>query len=200
MNQSALQLLAQAQQAVKSGRKQEAYQLLLQAAKQDPQEYLIWLGLAGLTESPELSLKFVAQAEKLQPHEPKVLQAKGWAEQRLQAKSHTEAEPPTQPFLAPRPATPVQLVVAPAPKPALVAPVAPLRALPLVEPVRPAPDSDSVHSAVAPVAPARSRGRIVLFAAAGLILILLIFFATTLFNPKPGESNQPIAAAFALAA
>ncbi|MBK9051598.1 MAG: hypothetical protein IPL78_11960 [Chloroflexi bacterium] len=124
MTTPAMTLLLQAQQMLKSGRKAEAYQLLLQAARQDPQEYRIWLGLAGLAESPELSLKFVAQAEKLQPTDPKVAQAKAWAYQRLQAQ--TAAAPPateTKPFLAPRPAAATLAGCGPAPfNPSLVNP------------------------------------------------------------------------------
>lgn len=97
MTTPALNLLQQAQQAVQRGRKKEAYQLLLQAARQDPQEYRIWLGLAGLAEDPALSLRFVAQAEKLQPADPKVKQAKLWAQQRVAAQPEKAAPAPPRP-------------------------------------------------------------------------------------------------------
>ena len=195
MNQATLNLLTQAQQSVKSGRKQEAYQLLLQAAQQDPGEFRLWLGLAGLAESPELSLKFVAQAEKLQPLDPKVLQAKSWAEERLRAAHAQKAEAPTQSFLAPRPTVASKPVIAPQPAP--VPQGQPARVVPLVAPVRPLPSAtpEAVSAAVTPL-PARGRGRMVLFAAALLSLVILIFLAFTLSNPgSNNNTEQPIAAA-----
>ncbi|MBP7997834.1 MAG: L,D-transpeptidase family protein [Chloroflexi bacterium] len=190
MTTPALNLLHQAQQALKNGRKQEAYQLLLQAARQDPREYRIWLGLAGLAESPELSLKFIAQAEKLQPDEPKVIQAKSWAQQRL--RDHAAASPPTQPFLVPRPAPTTKPIIAPSPQP-IIAPTPPSAGpATMITPATPGPVDE-------PARPAGENRRRISIAAAVMLLVLLFLAAAVIINQnQPSQvvvANTPVSTA-----
>lgn len=91
MSTGSTTLLKQAQTALKSGRRQQARQLLQQAIRQYPQDYRAWLWLASVTTSPRASLDYVLRAQALKPGDPAVQKARVWAEKRL----HTTTTRPT---------------------------------------------------------------------------------------------------------
>ena len=80
-------LLQAAQQAIEAGRKQEARGLLQRALRRNPKDYRAWLWLAGVTSSPQASLKYVERAEQLAPGDATVARARAWAERRLAAEA-----------------------------------------------------------------------------------------------------------------
>lgn len=97
-------LLKEAQDAIRRGNRREARALLSQALKENPQDFRIWLLMAGAAGSPRASLDYIARAERLQPGHPTVARARVWAEERL-ALSEAEAErpapgPPARPAAA----------------------------------------------------------------------------------------------------
>lgn len=77
------ELIRQARQAIHTGNRPQARRLLQQAAQQDPQNVTIWLWLAKLAPTAPASLEYVRQAEKLKPNDPRIIQAKLWAESQL---------------------------------------------------------------------------------------------------------------------
>ena len=86
-NESARMFTAQA--AIRAGKKQQARDLLHEELEHNPQNFRAWLWLAGLAESVQDSLKFVHEAEQLNPHDPGVHKARAWAEQRLALQKQT---------------------------------------------------------------------------------------------------------------
>jgi lipoprotein-anchoring transpeptidase ErfK/SrfK len=94
-------LLRAAQDAIRRGERRQARTLLTQAARENPQDYRIWLLLAGIAGSPRASLDYIARAERLQPGHPTITRARAWAEQQLAA---TPA--PERRSAAPAPAVP----------------------------------------------------------------------------------------------
>ena len=75
--------IKQAQAAIKSGNRQEAYQLLRQVIQSDKTNHVPWLLLATIASEPETSLKLVKHAQTLQPDDPMVHKALHWAQRRL---------------------------------------------------------------------------------------------------------------------
>ena len=106
-------LIQQAQKALKSGQKTEARRLLQTAVRQNPRDYAAWLMLAGVTNSPQTALRYVEQAEKLNPTSPTVKKARAWAEGRVQE------EPTTADVSPPLPSPPPAPTVAETPAPEL---------------------------------------------------------------------------------
>ena len=82
MSNSPDRMLA-AQEAIRAGDKQQARDLLSQELQRDPKNFRAWLWLAGLESSPQASLDYVRQAERLNSRDPGVKKARAWAEQRL---------------------------------------------------------------------------------------------------------------------
>ncbi|MCP4360406.1 MAG: hypothetical protein GY796_20550, partial [Chloroflexi bacterium] len=80
---SPAQLINQARQAIKQGQRQEAQRLLNEAARLEPDNEMIWLWLASVAPSPQLSLEYVQRAEAINPTNPRVAEARRWAERRL---------------------------------------------------------------------------------------------------------------------
>ena len=76
-------LLEQAYTALKAGRKQEARQLLEQVIVEQPNEFRGWLWLASVTDSPQAALAHVEQAARLNPTHRSVVQARAWAQKRV---------------------------------------------------------------------------------------------------------------------
>jgi uncharacterized membrane protein len=74
------QAMKAAKQAIKSGDKVRARQLLRQAARQDPGDHQVWLWLAGLAPSPQASLAYIQRAEAILPGDPVIEKARRWAE------------------------------------------------------------------------------------------------------------------------
>ncbi|HEX6387432.1 MAG TPA: L,D-transpeptidase [Anaerolineae bacterium] len=102
MSDSSTSLLRQAQTAIKTGRRQQARQLLQQAVRQNPQDYQAWLWLASVAPSPGASLDYVRRAEMLMPDDRTVQKARAWAERRLQtATTQPTHQPPIQPSKPP---------------------------------------------------------------------------------------------------
>jgi len=95
MSESSTSLLKQAQTALKSGRRQQARQMLQQAVRQDPQDYRAWLWLATVTPSARATLDYVLRAETLMPGDPAVQKARVWAEKRLRAATDQPTNQPT---------------------------------------------------------------------------------------------------------
>ncbi|RMG90245.1 MAG: hypothetical protein D6706_19965, partial [Chloroflexi bacterium] len=85
-------LFRQARAAYKMGHLKRARQLLLEAARQNPQDHRVWLWLATVAPTPEKSLQMVQRAEMLQPDDPMVQKARAWAERRL--RQQTAVSPP----------------------------------------------------------------------------------------------------------
>ncbi|MDT8306009.1 MAG: L,D-transpeptidase family protein [Anaerolineae bacterium] len=83
----------EAQRAIRRGDRREARALLSQALKENPQDFRIWLLMAGAAGSPRASLDYIARAERLQPGHPTIARARAWAEKRLAA-SGSAAEAP----------------------------------------------------------------------------------------------------------
>lgn len=83
-------LLAAAQEAIRRGNRREARALLSTALKDNPQDYRIWLLLAGAAGSPRASLDYVERAARLQPGNATVARARAWAEARLAATAALE--------------------------------------------------------------------------------------------------------------
>lgn len=116
------------QRALKEGRKQDAREMLQQLLRENPQNHRAWLWLAGITSSPQASLNYIQQAEKLQPNDPTVARARAWAEKRL-----AESRPPEQ-SAAEQPSTrSAAQVTAPPPPPPAPDPVQHLRQRRLAE-------------------------------------------------------------------
>jgi lipoprotein-anchoring transpeptidase ErfK/SrfK len=117
MNNSA-SLLQAAQQAIKSGQRQQARELLHQVIRLDPDQHRAWLWLAGLAPSPKISLGYIARAAAIKPDDPAVKKARAWAEARLTALPAAPALPvtATSPLAvpAPTPAAAPVTIVAPA--------------------------------------------------------------------------------------
>ena len=101
MSASSASLLKQAQTALKTGRRQEARQMLQQAVRQDPQNYRAWLWLASVTTSARASLDYVLRAETLMPNDPAVQKARAWAEKRLHAANQPANQLTNQPAKPP---------------------------------------------------------------------------------------------------
>lgn len=101
------------QRALKEGRKHDAREMLQQLLRENPQNHRAWLWLAGITSSPQASLNYIKQAEKLQPNDPTVARARTWAEKRLAEQTSPEPLPIEQrstdsaaPVAAPPPLAP----------------------------------------------------------------------------------------------
>lgn len=107
--------LRAAQEAIRQGRRREARALLIQAAKEEPGDFRVWLLLAGVAGSPRASLEYLERAERLQPGHPTIARARAWAEAK-QAAEEAQAPAPVRPRLE-RPA--------PAAEPAAPPPAAP---------------------------------------------------------------------------
>jgi uncharacterized membrane protein len=86
-------VLKAAQQALKSGDKIRARQLLEQAARQDPSDHRPWLWLAGLAPSPRVSLVYIQRAETIRPGDPTIYKARRWAEARLVGRDGASVQP-----------------------------------------------------------------------------------------------------------
>ncbi len=82
MNNNRL-LIQRAGEAVKAGEKRQARALLLQAVRQDAQDYRAWLGLARIAPSPQASLDYAQRASRLKPNAPIVQKVLAWAEKRV---------------------------------------------------------------------------------------------------------------------
>ncbi|MFZ0544162.1 MAG: L,D-transpeptidase family protein [Candidatus Promineifilaceae bacterium] len=87
-------LIKQGHQAIRLGNKEEARQLLQEAARQNPNDYRAWLGLAAVAHSPRESLALIEKAAELEPNKPTIQQARKWAVGQIvkDAKAQAEAE------------------------------------------------------------------------------------------------------------
>lgn len=81
------ELIELARQAMRRGDKQQARQYLHQAARLDGDNFMIWLWLASVAPTPRATLEYVQRAEQLNPNDPRVHEARQWAEKRLQTAS-----------------------------------------------------------------------------------------------------------------
>lgn len=94
----------QAQEALRAGRKHEARALLQEVLRADPENYQAWLWLAAVTPSARASLDYVARAERLNPGDPIVSEARAWAEHRLAEAEESKSAPAARtPAAAPDP-------------------------------------------------------------------------------------------------
>ena len=99
-----------AQAAIRAGKQQQARDLLQEELQHDPQNFRAWLWLAGLAASPQASLDYIRQAERLNPDDPGVRKARAWAGQRLArqtASGQSAAAPPKTTALSERPQQPL---------------------------------------------------------------------------------------------
>lgn len=102
------EFIHQARLAVKAGDRAQARRWLQQAARQDPQNYRVWLWLASVAPSPQASLEYIRRAEMLNPGDTRVLEARAWAERQLNlATAVTPSSPPIAPKAAHAPPPPV---------------------------------------------------------------------------------------------
>jgi lipoprotein-anchoring transpeptidase ErfK/SrfK len=95
-------LLQAAQDAIRRGERRQARALLTQAARENPQDYRVWLLLAGIAGTPRASLDYIAHAERLQPGHPTIVRARAWAEQQLPDTPAPELRRPAPAPAAPR--------------------------------------------------------------------------------------------------
>lgn len=160
-------LLQAAQQAIQAGRKQEARSLLQQALRQNPKEYRAWLWLAGVTPSPQASLKYVERAEQLAPGNPTVARARAWAERRLAAEAPQPAAKAVPPDAQPEAQ----------PAPAAEATPRPPRARPEEREERPVRKRATTTPRAQQEQPHRSR-RPLAYAAAGLALVTVLLLVS----------------------
>jgi lipoprotein-anchoring transpeptidase ErfK/SrfK len=94
-------LLALARQAIKQGDIKTARRLLLAAARKQPDNYQVWLWLAGLTASHREALDYLERAEVLRPGDPTVAKARAWVDKRMPIPTALAPEAPPQTALAP---------------------------------------------------------------------------------------------------
>ncbi len=76
-------LIQQAKAALKTGDKQEASRLLQQALRMDDKNHVAWVMMAVVSDSPQSSLACVRRAEALNAHDPLVIKARSWVDNRL---------------------------------------------------------------------------------------------------------------------
>jgi lipoprotein-anchoring transpeptidase ErfK/SrfK len=106
-------LIQAAQEAIRRGERRQARAYLTQAARENPQDFRIWLLLAGIAGSPRASLDYIARAERLQPGHPTVARARAWAERQLAV-----APAQQRAVIEPEPAPPIpQAALMPAARP-----------------------------------------------------------------------------------
>jgi lipoprotein-anchoring transpeptidase ErfK/SrfK len=87
MSRSRIAVMREARMAIKSGQLEQARSLLREAIQLNPNDHVSWIWLAGVTNSPETSLKYVQRAEALKPGDPLVIRARKWAERRMREAS-----------------------------------------------------------------------------------------------------------------
>ncbi len=90
MSDESSRMLA-AQAAIRAGKQHQARDFLEEELQHDPQNFRAWLWLAGLASSPQATLDYVRQAERLNPDDPGVRKARVWAEQRLARQTTSSA-------------------------------------------------------------------------------------------------------------
>ncbi len=134
---SSAETLNAAQQAITAGRVAEARRLLQAYARENPEDYRPWLWLAGLTASPGQSLRYLEQAERLNPNDPAIARARAWTISRMPQARREQVE---QPKPAEEP-VPSLTLVAPAAAPAPPAQATPFQAPP------PRPQQQAISSA-----------------------------------------------------
>ena len=71
------------QEAVNTGQRDKARELLQAAARNYPRDERVWLWLAALSKTPQESLDYIAQAELLAPNDERVKKARAWANAQL---------------------------------------------------------------------------------------------------------------------
>jgi len=81
--------LKAAKTAIKMGDKDQARVLLMQAARQDPDDHHPWLMLAGLAPSQKTALSYLDRAEVLNPADPTIEQARNWIDNKYGGKDPT---------------------------------------------------------------------------------------------------------------
>ncbi len=91
------ELIELARQALRHGHKDQARHYLNQAAQIDGDNFMIWLWLASVAPDPKTSLGHVQRAERLNPNDPRVYEARQWVEKRLQA-TPSKPLPPAEPI------------------------------------------------------------------------------------------------------
>ncbi len=72
---------------VRTGRKDQARFLLLRAVGKNPNDFKAWLWLAGLANSTEERMGYIARAESLRPNDPILNKARLWAQKSENAAS-----------------------------------------------------------------------------------------------------------------
>jgi lipoprotein-anchoring transpeptidase ErfK/SrfK len=65
---------------VRTGRKDQARFLLLRTVGKNPNDFKAWLWLAGLADSTEERMQYIARAESLHPNDPILIKARIWAQ------------------------------------------------------------------------------------------------------------------------
>lgn len=90
LSPNAEELTEMARQAMRRGNKKQARQYLQEAIQIDPDNFMIWLWLASVAPTPKASDTYVQRAEQINPHDPRVKEARVWVNKQLQ-----KAAPPT---------------------------------------------------------------------------------------------------------
>lgn len=78
--------------AAKSGNKELAYPLLIEATNRNPESELAWLWLAGVSKSPQEALKYLRKVLALNPNNKRALAGVKWAEQHVSTPVQVESE------------------------------------------------------------------------------------------------------------
>ena len=84
---SAEELIELARQAMRGGHRQRAQRYLHQAARLEPDNFMVWLWLASAAPQAEASQDYIERAAQLNPNDPRVHEAQVWVEKRFQAEN-----------------------------------------------------------------------------------------------------------------
>jgi lipoprotein-anchoring transpeptidase ErfK/SrfK len=98
---TALKLVEQAQNALKSGDRSTARQLAAQAARLAPELEEAWLLLAALAKQPQASLEYLHRALQINPASPRAQKGLAWAMENLRKEQADHAQSAASPLPEP---------------------------------------------------------------------------------------------------